>query len=139
PRLLISEKPGAPQTVIVLAMPGRARKDPVYPNLLVANTIFGGSFTSRLNLNLREKNEFTYGAGSGFQRLRGPGAFTIQTSVKTDVTGEALAEIARECQGMEKGLAPGELAKAQAAARIAVAETFGTQAETAEELAELLE
>ena len=126
PRLVVVEKPNAPQTVISIALPGRARRDPAYTQLVLASTVFGGSFTSRLVQNLREKHEFTYGASSNFQRLRGPGAFLIQTSVKTDTTGEALAEIARECRGMTSGLRPGELEKAKAAARTNLVEAFST-------------
>ncbi len=126
PRLVVVEKPNAPQTVISIALPGRARRDPAYAQLVLASNVFGGSFTSRLVQNLREKHEFTYGASSNFQRLRGPGAFLIQTSVKTDTTGEALVEIARECRDMSAGLRAGELEKAKAAARTSLVEAFST-------------
>jgi predicted Zn-dependent peptidase len=64
---------------------------------LILNTILGGDFVSRLNLNLREAKGYTYGVRTGFNLRRGIGPFVMQTSVGTDVTGaavqEALAEI----------------------------------------------
>jgi len=72
------------------------RLHPDYFALRVTNTLFGGAFTSRLNLNLREKNGFTYGVRSGFAFRRAPGPFTIQTAVATDVTARAVEEILAE-------------------------------------------
>jgi zinc protease len=60
------------------------------------NTVFGGKFTSRINLNLREKHGFTYGANSRLVRRCGPGPFTITTSVRTDVAGAAVGELIHE-------------------------------------------
>jgi zinc protease len=134
-RLFVVEKPGAPQTVISIDMPGLAVTDPGYTALQLANTVFGGSFTSRLNTNLREKHEFTYGARSDFQRMRGQGAFILSTSVKTDVTGEALVEVLRECRGMERGLEQDEFEKAASTVKIDFIEALSTVAGTAETLA----
>ncbi|MFX4827913.1 insulinase family protein, partial [Acinetobacter baumannii] len=60
------------------------------------NSALGGMFSSRLNMNLREKHGYTYGAHSGFAFLRGPGPFMVSTSVRTDVTGPAVGEIFSE-------------------------------------------
>ena len=64
-----------------------ARSTPDYHALLVLNTILGGEFVSRLNLNLREAKGYTYGVRTGFNLRRGIGPFVMQTSVGTDVTG----------------------------------------------------
>ncbi len=65
------------------------------------NTILGGQFVSRINLNLREDKGYTYGVRTGFDLRKGLGPFVLQTSVGTDVTvpaiREALNEIARYC------------------------------------------
>jgi zinc protease len=137
PRLVLVEKAGAPQTVISIDMPGLARTDPSYTDLLLANLVFGGTFTSRLNLNLREEHEFTYGARTEFHRLRGPGAYIIQTSVKTDVTGRALEEIVKECRGMDGGLRAGEIEKVMATARTGAVESFSTTSSSLEVLAQV--
>ncbi|HEY0593791.1 MAG TPA: pitrilysin family protein, partial [Thermoanaerobaculia bacterium] len=62
----IVDKPGAPQSSFRIGAIGVARSTPDFFPLQVMNTILGGSFTSRLNQNLRENKGYTYGAGSGF-------------------------------------------------------------------------
>jgi predicted Zn-dependent peptidase len=101
-RILLIDKPGAAQTVIRVGRIGVERLTPDYYRLVVLNTIFGGSFTSRLNSNLREKNGYSYGAWStyGFRPAKGP--FLIGTSVQTDVTDKALTEIFNEIDALKK-------------------------------------
>ena len=60
------------------------------------NTILGGSFTSRLNMSLREKHGFTYGARSSFAFRRRPGPFTVDVAVASDVTDRAIREALKE-------------------------------------------
>jgi zinc protease len=57
------------------------------------NAVLGGLFGSRINLNLREKHGYTYGASSYYDWRRGPGPFVISTAVESDVTAAALGEI----------------------------------------------
>ena len=73
-----------------------ARNTADYFPILVMNALLGGLFTSRINLNLREKNAFTYGARSAFEWRRAAGPFMVSTAVKTDVTDAATREILRE-------------------------------------------
>jgi zinc protease len=94
--IFIVHRPGAVQSEIRVGEVGVARDTPDYFPLLVMNTILGGAFTSRLNLNLREKHGFTYGVSSAFGMRRAPGPFTVATAVQTEVTASALAEIFRE-------------------------------------------
>ncbi|HEU4436664.1 MAG TPA: pitrilysin family protein, partial [candidate division Zixibacteria bacterium] len=72
-KVVLVDKPGAAQSVIALARPGVERSSPDYYALQVMNTILGGSFSSRLNQNLRETKGWTYGAGSGFAYRPVPG------------------------------------------------------------------
>jgi zinc protease len=99
-RIAIVDKPGAPQTALRIGHAGVARSSPDYLPLEVMNTNLGGLFSSRINLNLREKNGYTYGAGSVFQYRRGPGPFYVGTSVRTDVTAPAVREIFNELEAM---------------------------------------
>jgi predicted Zn-dependent peptidase len=100
-RLVLVDKPGAPQSVISVALPGADRKSPDYFRLLVMNGIFGGQFSSRLNLNLRERKGYTYGAKSMFEwRLHPPGPFIATAAVQTQKTAPALAEFLKELDGM---------------------------------------
>ena len=64
------------------------------------NAILGGLFSSRINLNLRERHAFTYGASSGFDWRRAAGPFVVSTAVKTEVTHRAVEEILREIDGL---------------------------------------
>lgn len=96
PGIHIVDRPGSVQSEIRVGQVGVDRLHPDYFALRVMNTLFGGAFTSRLNLNLREKNGFTYGVRSGFAFRRTPGPFTIQTAVATDVTARAVEEILAE-------------------------------------------
>jgi zinc protease len=98
--LYIVDKPGAAQSVIVIGQVGPARSTPDYFPLLVMNTMLGGQFTSRLNLNLREDKGYTYGARTFFDYRRGPGPFAASTSVQTAVTKESIMEIMKELRGI---------------------------------------
>ena len=64
------------------------------------NTILGGKFTSRLNLNLREDKGYTYGAGSQFIFRQGPGSFIAYAQVHSEFTKESLVEFSKELNGI---------------------------------------
>ena len=95
-KLVLVDKPGAPQTQLRVASIGVARNTPDYEPIVVMNEILGGLFSSRINLNLREEHGYTYGASSQFVFRRAPGPFLVGTGVRTDVTGPAVAEIMKE-------------------------------------------
>ena len=77
------------------------------------NTILGGSFTSRLNTNLRETHGYSYGAFSSFEERISPGAFSARAGVQTDKTAEALKEFFNELTGILKPVPADELDKAK--------------------------
>ncbi|MBK9510347.1 MAG: insulinase family protein [Cytophagaceae bacterium] len=60
------------------------------------NNILGGTFLSRLNMNLREDKHWSYGAGSNISPTKGPGMFLANTGVQTDKTKESVVEILKE-------------------------------------------
>ena len=91
-RLTIVPRPGAPQSELRIGHVAVARNTPDYHALVVANTVLGGQFVSRINLNLREDKGFTYGARTGFDFRRWPGPFVLQVSVQTAATGRAIEE-----------------------------------------------
>jgi zinc protease len=95
-RVHVVNKAGAPQTELRVGHRGVPRNTADYFPILVMNALLGGLFTSRINLNLREKNAFTYGARSVFEWRRAAGPFMVSTAVKTDVTDAATREILRE-------------------------------------------
>jgi zinc protease len=99
-RLVLVDKPGAPQTAVRVAALGPPRSTPDYEKIQVMNSALGGAFTSRINNNLREEKGYTYGAYSGMQFMRQLGTFAVRSSVRTDVTLPALQEIFKEINGM---------------------------------------
>lgn len=99
-RIVLVEKPEAPQSELRVGHVGVPRLHPDYLPIVVMNGILGGFFSSRINLNLREKHAFTYGASSSFDWRRAAGPFTVGTAVKTEVTGRALEEILKEIDAM---------------------------------------
>jgi predicted Zn-dependent peptidase len=125
--LVIVDRPGAVQTVIRWAAGGPGFSDASRTPVELANIALGGSFTSRLNQNLREKNGYTYGARSGLSADRWLGVFTAGTSVETRITGPALREFLSELRGLAGGnLTADELTKARRTARTSLLESLGT-------------
>lgn len=115
PDVIVVDRPDAPQSVVALCAPGIAASDPVAPLLDLVNTALGGSFTSRLNQNLREDHGWTYGARSAFVETRGVGTFVARAAVFTKVTAAALREMVREIEDLAKnGLTETELRKVRA-------------------------
>lgn len=114
PSISIVDKPGAPQTFLIVASLGANRNSPDYVPLQVMNTALGGLFSSRINMNLREKHGYTYGAFSTFQYRRGVGPFEAGGAIRTDATAPATSEIFKELKGIrESELTPDELQKAK--------------------------
>ncbi|HSA55272.1 MAG TPA: pitrilysin family protein [Gemmatimonadaceae bacterium] len=93
-------RPGAPQSELRVGHIGIPRVHPDYFSVVVMNAILGGVFSSRINLNLRERNAFTYGASSGFDWRRDAGPFVVSTAVATGVTAAAVREILSEIDGI---------------------------------------
>lgn len=95
PVVYLIDKPGTPQTVIraLLVAPPRNEGNAIAREAL--NTVLGGSFTSRLNMKLREEKGWAYGAGTRIVGGRGPQVFSASASVQTDKTAESMKEIAK--------------------------------------------
>jgi zinc protease len=91
--IFLVDKPGAPQSVFAIVKTTAVPVTAYDPPVQVMNTLLGGSFTSRLNDNLRERNGYAYGAGSSFSVTRDVDSFGVRTSVATPATAPALKEI----------------------------------------------
>jgi zinc protease len=94
--VVIVDKPGAPQTALEAFGLGVPANSPDLQTLQVMNYVLGGSFASRINMNLREVHGYTYGANSAYQTYRGGGQFVAGGLVKTDVTGPAATQLMYE-------------------------------------------
>ncbi len=131
-RVVLVHRPGAVQSEIRIGHSAPARGAANEEAIRVANTIFGGAFTSRLNLNLREENGFTYGVRSRFALRRNGGAFTIGAATATEVTAAALREAMGELQRFHR---EGPTEEEVSRARDYLAGIFPLQMETTAQLA----
>ncbi|MEZ5331991.1 MAG: pitrilysin family protein [Thermoanaerobaculia bacterium] len=135
--IYLVDKPGAAQSEIRIGRVGFARSTEDYFALTVMNTVLGGSFTSRLNSNLREDKGYSYGAGSGFTFLPTPGPFVAAAAVQTDVTDKALAEFMKELEGISS-IGDEELERARNYVALRYPRRFETVSDTADRIAELV-
>ena len=102
PRIVLVERPGATQSQVAVTLVGVPRKSPDFEAILVMNSILGAQFSSRLNMNLREKHAYTYGARSGFDMRLGPGPFTAGGAIEARHTAAAVKEILAEIERMRR-------------------------------------
>lgn len=116
PRVFLIDQPGSVQANIFAGQVVASSRDPNAVDLEVANGVFGGTFTSRLNMNLRENKRWSYGARSGLQNAQGPRPWIASAGVQIDKTAESMAEMDREIREFASGKTPAkpdELAKIQ--------------------------
>lgn len=112
-QVYLIDKPGAAQSQIRIGRVGVPRSTADYFPIQVLNTILGGSFSSRLNNNLREVHGYTYGAASSFDMRASAGPFSATAGVQTDKTSEALKEFFVELNAILKPIPAEELARAK--------------------------
>ena len=137
-RVTLVDKPGAAQSVVRIGRVAAARSTPDYYALDVLNTILGGSFTSRLNQNLRERNGYSYGAGSAFQFRPVAGPFVAYSDVQTDVTAPALQELFNELEAIGERVPEVALDKARDYLALSFPQPFATVRGTARMVEELV-
>jgi len=104
----------------------------------VLNTILGGSFSSRLNMNLREKHGYAYGAGSSFDMRASAGPFVSSAGVQTDKTAEALKEFFVELDAIQKTVPADELTRAKNYVSLRFPEAFETTGDISRRLDDML-
>ncbi len=100
PAVYIIDKPGASQSQIFASQTSGSAMDADNDAFDLMNTMLGGSFLSRLNMNLREDKHWSYGAGSRLQPTKGPGIFYASAGVQTDKTMESLQEMQKELRNI---------------------------------------
>jgi zinc protease len=92
--------PGSVQTQVLVGNLAITRSDPDWYRLVLANSIYGGAFHSRLVMNIREQKGYTYSPRSGINALREFGYFTVHAAVRNEVAAATLAEIFYEMDRM---------------------------------------
>jgi predicted Zn-dependent peptidase len=136
--IYIVDKPGAAQSSFRIGSVGVARSTPDYFPLTVMNTALGGSFTSRLNQNLRETKAYTYGASSGFAMRRAPGPFIASAEIVAAKTDSALLEFMKELRTIRDTIPTEELEKTKRYLQLQLPERFETTGGIAGQLAGLV-
>lgn len=130
-RVVAVNVPGAPQAGIRVQNPAPADLLPWTADVQVMNTLLGGSFTSRLNTNLREEHGYSYGAGSQLLLRKAGNIFVVRTSVATPVTAPAAREILGELERIQTLPAEDEVARARSLASLSLPSMFDSGASTA--------
>ena len=100
-RMVLINKAPAPQTFVLVGRPLFGRGEPDEVPVLLANAVFGGTFASRLNMNLRENKGYTYGANSNATFRRNVGVLLAYSALRQDVTTEGLKEFFGELEGLK--------------------------------------
>jgi zinc protease len=106
-KIFFVDIPNAAQSVVQLMHLGPSRLAPDYQQTALMASILGGGFTSRINMNIREKHGYAYGARGGFEYTRKGGVFRAGASVKKDVTKESILEMCKEIRGIHGPTADG--------------------------------
>jgi len=136
--IYIVDKAKAPQSSFRFGGVGVARNTKDYYPIMVMNTALGGSFTSRLNQNLRETKGYTYGATSGFTMRREPGAFGARAEVTATKTDSSLIEFLKELNSIRQPLPAAELAKTKQYLQLGYAERFESNTDISGQIAALI-
>jgi zinc protease len=137
-QITIVDMPGAEQSQIRIGWVGVPRSTPDYFPIEVLNTVLGGSFTSRLNQNLREEHQYSYGASSRFDMRLSAGAFQAGAGVQTDKTSEALREFFNELNGIAKPVGADELTKAKNYVALSFPSEFETSGDLSAKMEEMV-
>lgn len=128
------DKPGAAQSSFRIGSVGVPRSTKDYFALNVLNTILGGSFTSRLNQNLRETHGYTYGARSRFDMRQSAGPFTASAEVVAAKTDSGLIEFMNELNAIRDTVPSPELRKAKRYLQLGMPSDFETTQQIAQQL-----
>jgi zinc protease len=122
------DRPGSGQSVIFGAQLAPPQKDPDAVSLQLVNNIFGGKFSSRINLNLREDKHWSYGVFSVMPAARGQRPYISISAVQTDKTKESMAELVKEYKDIAGGkpITVEELKDEQGNATLALPGSFET-------------
>ena len=138
-RLAMVARPAAAQSELRIGHLSARRDTPDYPALLVMNAVLGGQFVSRINLKLREEKGYTYGARTGFDWRKGLSPFTLQASVHTAATADAIRDSLDEFGALRGARPPSdvEMTLAKASLTRGYPRNFETAQQVARSVAQL--
>ena len=138
-RIYLVDRPGSAQSEVRIGHTGVHRATEDFDALQVLNTLLGGSFTSRLNQNLRETHGYTYGAGSTFAMRRGTGPFQASAAVVTAMTDSSVVQFFHELNRIRDEAVPAaELERAKQYVALRLPQQLETTGQLAARLTELV-
>ncbi|MEP7225926.1 MAG: pitrilysin family protein [Gemmatimonadales bacterium] len=116
PVVYLIDRPGSLQSIVIAGHVAPPKANPKEVTIETMNSVLGGDFSSRVNMNLREDKHWSYGAFTFFRDARGQRPFVAYAPVQTDKTKEAVVELDKELRGIVKDrpIQPAELSRAQA-------------------------
>lgn len=138
--IYLLDKPGAAQSIIRCGVLGPPRINANYSSLILLDHIFGGQFTSRLNMNLRQDKGYSYGYRSWIDWHQQSSLFGFGGAVQTDVTGDALSETIKEARRIisDTPVSKDEFESARASLVREFPSLFETQGQILEGLAQIV-
>jgi len=141
PTIYLVDKPGSPQSLIFAGEVAPPKANPHEVPIQMMNTVLGGSFTSRMNMNLREDKHWSYGAQTLLLDARGQRPFILYAPVQTDRTAESLQEALGEFRGIvgQEPVTADELEKAKDQATLTLPGRWETSRAVAGDISELVE
>ena len=128
-RIFFVNVPKAAQSTVMVLQFGPKRTAPDYFANTMMGAVFGGSFTSRLNMNLREDKGYSYGSRGGFGYSKAYGTLTVNAPVQADSTYQTILEIDRELKDLwsgQRSVTKEELEREKTNAKLALPGRFGT-------------
>ena len=126
-RLVFVDMPGSAQSTVIMASTGPERDAADYSATSIMARILGGSFSSRLNMNLREDKGYAYGARGGFSYHREGSHLFASARVRADATADSVQQIFNEVAAVREGpLREEELTRERDGALAALPGDFGT-------------
>ncbi|MBK9155711.1 MAG: insulinase family protein [Chloracidobacterium sp.] len=138
-KVYLIDKPGAAQTVVAHVLKGIERRSPDYYALSLGNTVYGGGFGTRLNLNLREDKGWSYGVFAFPQHFSKAGLWIASGGVQTNKTKESVAEFMKELRNIagEKPITEAEFLNAKQAKVRGYAQQFEAYGRITGQIADL--
>ncbi|HEU4697826.1 MAG TPA: pitrilysin family protein [Gemmatimonadales bacterium] len=139
-QVYLIDRPGSQQSIIFAGELAPPKRNPQEIAIGALNDIMGGSFTSRINMNLREAKHWSYGAFTILFDARGQRPFVVYAPVQTDKTKESIAEVVQELKGIvaDRPVTAEELARAQADLTLTLPGQWETNAAVAGSLGEIV-
>jgi zinc protease len=130
PLVYLIDRPGSLQSIIIAGHVAPPKANPKEVTIETMNSVLGGDFSSRINMNLREDKHWSYGAFTLFRDARGQRPFLAYAPVQTDKTKEAVLELDKELRGIVKDrpILPAELSRAQASLTLTLPGSWETAA-----------